>query len=224
MVRKAEGLARKGSQKWLQKVVDEAPAVLNAQIISLLNLSEDEIITWLSPLVADDFAEYQDQAFLDRLQIKLPKVSLKDFWPTRGPVWDGLAKSDSGKVFLFEAKSHIPEIVSPGTAAGPKSLARIQQSLVETKRYLGVKAKQDWSASFYQYTNRLAHLYLLRVLNDIPAYLVFVHFVNDTEMNGPQSRIEWQGAIKLLHSYLGIGRHKLSRYIADVFVDVKKDL
>jgi len=223
MVRKAEGLAKKGSQMWLQSVVNETPDVLNAQIITQLNLPETEIISWLSPLAADDFAEYQDQAFLDRLQIKLPNVSLKDFWPTRGPVWDGLARSTSGKVFLIEAKSHIAEIVSPGTAAGPKSLAMIQQSLTETKKYLGVGAKQDWSASFYQYTNRLAHLYLLRVLNNIPAYLLFVHFVNDVDMNGPQSRGEWQGAIKLLHSYLGIGRHKLSRYIADAFVDVKKN-
>jgi len=120
MSRKAEGLAKKGSQKWLQKVVNETPDVLNAQIINQLNLPETETITWLSPLAADDFAEYQDQTFLDLLQIKLPDVSLKDFWPTRGPVWDGPVRSDSGKVFLIEAKAHIPEMNSPGTAAGPK--------------------------------------------------------------------------------------------------------
>jgi len=101
MVRKAEGLARKGSQKWLQKVVNETPGVLNAQIITQLNLPGAETITWLSPLAADEFAEYQDQTFLDRLQINLPNVSLQDFWPTRGPVWDGLARSASGKIFLI---------------------------------------------------------------------------------------------------------------------------
>ncbi len=53
---------------------------------------------------------------------------------------------------------------------------------------------------FYQYINRLAHLYLLRVLNKIPAYLVFVYFVND-HTHIPTSRQDqpsppataWQG-------------------------------
>jgi len=91
VAKKVEVLAKKGSQKWLQVVVNETPDVLNAQIITQLKLLQTETITWLSPLAADDFAEYQDQTFLDLLQIKLPNVSLKDFWPTRGPVWDGLA-------------------------------------------------------------------------------------------------------------------------------------
>lgn len=51
---------------------------------------------------------------------------------------------------------------------------------------------------------------------------MLVYFVNDTEMDGPKTKTEWQGAIKLLHSYLGIGKHKLSKYIADVFVDVRE--
>jgi hypothetical protein len=104
VAKKVEVLAKKGSQKWLQVVVNETPDVLNAQIITQLKLLQTETITWLSPLAADDFAEYQDQTFLDLLQIKLPNVSLKDFWPTRGPVWDGLARSENGKVFLIEAK------------------------------------------------------------------------------------------------------------------------
>ena len=41
-------------------------------------------------------------------------------------------------------------------------------------------------------------------------------------MNGPKSKDEWEGAIKLLHTYLGIGRHKLSKYMVDVFVDTNK--
>jgi hypothetical protein len=43
---------------------------------------------------------YIDQAFLDLLEIKLPKVSLSDFWPSRGSVWDGLGRSETGKVFF----------------------------------------------------------------------------------------------------------------------------
>jgi len=76
VAKKVEVLAKKGSQKWLQVVVNETPDVLNAQIITQLKLLQTETITWLSPLAADDFAEYQDQTFLDLLQIKLPNVSL----------------------------------------------------------------------------------------------------------------------------------------------------
>lgn len=157
MGRIAEGVARKGSQKWLQETVNNNQKLLNSLLKSQLRIPRSESIAWLSPLASDNYAEYQDQAFLNLLKIKLPEVSLHEFWP----------------------------------------------------------------ASFYQYTNRLDHLYLLRVLNDLPAYLVFVCFVNDTEMNGPKSKEVWQGALKLLHSYLGIGRHKLSKYIADVFIELK---
>jgi len=80
--------------------------------------------------------------------------------------------------------------------------------------------EHDWTSTFYQYTNRLAHLYLLRALNEVPAYLVFVYFVNDKEMNGPQSIDEWHGALSPLTSYLGIGSHRLKKYIADIFIDV----
>jgi hypothetical protein len=212
--------AIKGSQKWIQKLVNEKPDLLNSLIRAKLDLSDTDKITWLSPIVEDGYAEYRDQAFLDLLGINLTKVCLSAFWPSRGPVWDGLGRSETGKVFLVEAKSHIAEVLSPKTGAGAKSLRKIKKSLYETKSFLNSTSEHDWTSTFYQYTNRLAHLYLLRVLNEVPAYLAFVYFVNDKEMNGPQSIDEWFGAIKLLHSFLGIGRHKLSKYIADIFIDI----
>jgi hypothetical protein len=156
-----------------------------------------------------------------RLSSKLPNVSLSDFWPSKCPVWDGLDRSDRRNVFLVEAKSHIAEVLSPKTGAGVKSLGKIKKSLNETKTLLHSNSDHDWSSIFYQYTNRLAHLYLLRALNQVPAYLVFVYFVNDKEMNGPKSIDEWIGALSLLKSYLGAGRHRLDKYIAEIFVDVK---
>ena len=122
---------------------------------------------------------------------------------------------------MLEAKSHISELLSPKTGAGETSLRKIKKSLDETKTFLHSNSEHDWTSTFYQYTNRLAHLYLLRVLNEVPAYLVFVYFMNDKDMNGPRSIDEWSGAIALLHSFLGIGRHKLSKYIADIFIDVQ---
>ena len=38
----------------------------------------------------------------------------------------------------------------------------------------------------------------------IPAYLVFVYFLNDAKINGPVTIDTWKGAIELLHKYLGI--------------------
>lgn len=210
----------KGSQKWIQKLVNEKPDLLNLLIRTQLDLPDTDKITWHSPLAEDGFAEYQDQTFLDLLNIKFPKASLSDFWPSRGPVWDGLGKSETGKVFLIEAKSHISEVLSPKTGAGVKSLKKIKKSLDETKSFLNSNSEHDWTSTFCQYTNRLAHLYLLKALNEMPAYLVFVYFVNDKEMSGTKSIDEWNGALSLLTSYLGIGRHRLQHYIADIFIDV----
>jgi len=214
-------LAAKGSQKWIQKLINEKPDLLTSPIGTQLDLPGTEIITWLSPIADDEYSEYQDQAFLDLLGIKLSKVSLSDFWPSRGPVWDGLGKSDTGRVFLVEAKSHISEVLSPKTGAGVKSLRQIKKSLNETKTFLHSNSDHDWTTIFYQYTNRLAHLYLLGALNEVPAYLVFVYFVNDKDMNGPKSVDEWIGALSLLKSYLGVTRHRLDKYVAEIFIDVK---
>jgi len=53
------------------------------------------------------------------------------------------------------------------------------------------------------------------------ARLVFIYFIGATDVGGPTSRLEWEGAIKVTEAYLGIGRHKLSSYIHHVFVDVR---
>ena len=220
MPRIFQGPAVKGSQKWIQKLINEKPDLLTSLVRTQLGIPHPDNIAWLSPLAEDEYAEYQDQAFIDLPNIKLPNVSLSDFWPSRGPVWDGLGRSETGTAFLVEAKSHISEVLSPKTGAREKSLKKIKKSLDDTKTFLHSSSEHDWSSIFYQYTNRLAHLYLLRSLNEVPAYLVFVYFVNDNDMNGPTSIDEWNGALSLLTSYLGRGRHRLKQYIADIFIDI----
>jgi hypothetical protein len=213
--------AQKGSQKWIQSLVNDHPTLLNDRIIQSAKLPEGEHIDWLSPLATDNHAEYRDQAFLDLLKIALPKRTLQDFWPERGPQWDALGRAEGGTVFFVEAKSHIPEIISHLGAKSEKSKDKILASLNETKRYLNSPQKSDWSSPFYQYANRIAHLYLLRVLNSVPAYLVFVYFLNDKDMGGPNSKEEWLGAIRLVHAYFGLGRNRLEPFILKVFCDVK---
>jgi len=107
MPRIPQGPAIRGSQKWIQKLVNEKPDLLNSLIKTQLNLPDTDNITWLSPIAEDEYAEYQDQALLDLLGIKLPKVSLSPFWPSRGPVWDGLDKFKTGEIFSADFISRL---------------------------------------------------------------------------------------------------------------------
>ncbi len=215
--------AIRGSQKWLQLMVNKTPDQLAAHLRSALRLADNRHLQWLSPLVDDDYAEYRDQAFLDRLGIKLPSRSLESFWPTRGPVWDGLGRVDSGELILVEAKAHVPEMASPPSVASEASLIKIRAGLEALRAHIGATAPADWTGKLYQYTNRLAHLYLLRELNGLPAHLVFIYFTGDTDMRGPETRQEWRGAIELAHALLGLPRrHRMSAYVHEVFIDVRE--
>ena len=79
----------------------------------------------------------------------------------------------------------------------------------------------DWSGKLYQYANRIAHLYLLRELNRIPAYLLFIYFIGDRDVDGPQTTEEWKAAIEEAERALGLPtRHRLSDYVVDIFVHV----
>jgi hypothetical protein len=215
-------LAKSGSQKWLQIAVNEKPYILNKAILKQLPDAKNQNISWLSPIKSDNYAEYRDNGFLKLLNIKLPNRSLSSFWPRLGPQWDGLGKTSNGDLLLVEAKSHISEICSPPSGASEKSLEKIRKSFSEVQKAFRMRAKYDWTHTFYQYANRIAHLYLLRELNNQPAYLILLGFLNDKEMNGPTSKEEWHGAIKLLETYLGLPeKHKLSDYILHVYLDIK---
>jgi hypothetical protein len=209
----------KGSLKWIQHVVNDHPDILNRTIDVSIGIEQEQPIEWLSPKAKDDYAEYRDQAFLDLLGIKLSKRKLKDFWPNRGPQWDALGRIENKAYFLVEAKAHVSEIISSSLAGSPASKALINKSLNETKDYLKLNPDFELTKVFYQYSNRLAHLYLLRKLNNIPAYLVFVYFINDYTHISTR-REEWNGALQLMHNLIGINRHKFSKFIIDVFIDV----
>ena len=78
---------------------------------------------------------------------------------------------------------------------------------------------QFWQKS--EYANRIAHLYFLRVLNGINAYLVNIYFINDNSVAGPKSIDEWRGALTIIKHYLGIPKkNKLENYMIDIFIDV----
>ena len=222
-MREKQGPRLRGSQRWLQIAVNRCPDVIDSAIVKALDLCPGEEIEWLSPLESDCFAEYRDAQFLERLGVSLKKRPLKDFWPRKGPQWDGLARIGGDRLLLLEAKANIPELDSTPTGATGKSLKKIKKALAETRKFLKVKSETDWSQCFYQYANRLAHLYLLRELNGLDAFLVFVYFVDDRTVpnRDPVSREGWEAAISLATKHLGISpRRCASENVKDVFIDV----
>jgi hypothetical protein len=211
-------LGRKGSLKWMQAMVNDHPLQLSAVVGASINAPPDAI-QWVSPMVGDDYAEYRDQGFLDRLGVSLGRYPIKDFWPARGPQWDALGRVGD-RVILVEAKAHLAELKSSPSQAGPASMDRIRASLGLVKSSLGVASAVDWTGLYYQYANRLAHLYLLCQLNHIPAELVHLCFLNDRDINGPASAEEWQVGFEQAEAVLGIQDHPLLRHVHHVFVDV----
>ena len=210
----------KGSQRWLQKLANRQPELLNDTLRCQLGLTDRKMITWLSPRESDDFAEYRDQEFLECLGISLEYRSLASFWPSNGPQWDALGKTSCGDLLIVEAKAHTPELESPPCGACPSSLALIQQSLREAGQHFKAETTIGWSKVYYQYANRLAHLYFLRELNRLPAWLIFLYFVKAEDVAGPKSAEEWRPAIETMHTHLGVTPSQLGPYVIDVFVDV----
>lgn len=210
----------RGSLKDIQVLVNRNQDLIDNFLKSSFDDLADQKIIWTSPIEQDDFAEYRDNDFLIKLGLDPTEIKLDTFWPSKGPQWDALAKTTNGHVILVEAKANIPELVSPATGAGETSKTIIDKSLNDTKEFLNLTNDINWSGKFYQYTNRLAHLFFLREKCHKPAFLVNIYFIGDDSVSGPKTKQEWEGALKVLHTYLSLSHHKLSKYMADIFIDV----
>jgi hypothetical protein len=206
------------SEHWLRILVNEKQEIIDSELNRAFSWNDEEV-KWLSPLAKNSFAEYYDEAFLELLEITNLKKTLREFWPAGGPRWDALAKTSGGKVVLVEAKAYIEEVVDGGTRAGPPSRERILSALEQTKAYCSVKQEIKWDGAFYQYANRVAHLYYLSVMNKIDAYLVFLYFVNAPDVPSPCTRDNWVGAIRAVKAALGLGRNRLTLRVTEVFID-----
>lgn len=223
MSRVSQPPGERGSLKWIQRAVNEAWPSLNEPILNAVG--KDQTIDWRSPLLADDYAEYRDGTFVERLGLGHLRPQLAAFWPSGGPQWDALGVTSSGTVLLVEAKAHIAEMCSPGSGASEASLNLIKCRLYETAEALRAKRERaDWHVVFYQLANRLAHLHWLRD-QGVDARLVLVNFLNDKEMAGPTSAAEWMAAYHVALHALGLSpRHRLARYVIEVFPDVRGHL
>ncbi len=220
------GSAHKGSQLHLQNLVNRYTDLLNCLLLSASPSLRKYVAAhpdWVSPLETEEFREYRDAAFLKKVGLPQLVDELASFWPAGGPAWDGLAtvvgKNGGKGVILLEAKSHAAELRGPGSQASDPSRHRIIRSLEAVKEYLGVPRGADWvSSPYYQYANRLAHLYFLHELAQVPTWLVFLYFVNDVEQNGPRTVAEWEPVLAEIKSSLQLPiDHRLSARVVTLF-------
>jgi hypothetical protein len=202
--------ASKGSQKWLQYCVEHRPDLLQVDALGPVD--------WVSPIRGDGFAEYRDRQFLGKVKLSGLADELAAFWPARGPQWDGLGLAD-GKVVLVEAKSHLRELLSSPSAAGPVSRLRIEAALERARSSLGGTGSASWASNYYQLANRLAHLDFLRS-RGIDAHLLLVGFINDHEMKGPKSTGEWAKAYTSAFQVLGLDASSTASFVHHLHPDV----
>jgi hypothetical protein len=210
----------KGSQKWIQDIINDCPEVLNTLIRGKIASLSDREIQWTSPLEQHKFAEYRDAAFLINLDLQEFTEKLAKFWPKMGPQWDALGRTADGEVcILVEAKANVPALVSFCGAKDKGSLKTISASLAETQGWLNCREPRvDWKCSFYQYANRLAHLYFLREKAHEEAYLVLLYFVNDPT-HICTNREVWDSALKLQNKLMGLSAKSLAGKVVDIFIN-----
>jgi hypothetical protein len=104
MTRFEQPKAERGSQKCLQCAVNPDQSLLDSLLLP--KLRNVKTITWCSPLKNDQYAEYRDAGFLQKIGREDRTQELEEFWPQRGPQWDGLAQCDNGSVtLLVEARA-----------------------------------------------------------------------------------------------------------------------
>jgi hypothetical protein len=210
----------KGSQKLIQDIINDYPEVLNDHIRNKIASLSNRKICWVSPLKIDEYAEYRDTAFLNKLGLGKLSEKMNDFWPKNGPQWDALGKTTDGKVVvLVEAKANVPELASFCGAKDTESLKTISERLNETQRWLTIRGPYiDWKSGFYQYANRLAHLYFLRKKAKIESYLIFLYLVGDSS-HIRTSQDEWKSALKLQKKLLGLTAESLTGKVIDLFIN-----
>ena len=231
MARRHSGRAVKGSRFHLQCLVNGDPRIdLNNFILARSQSLSDYAngqFEWKSPLKSQGYIEYRDAAFLT--QVGLPQLGecLSSFWPRLGPCWDALAtvpgKDDGHGVILVEAKSHVTELGTNSSVCGAKakSLNLIKASLEISKKALGVEKETDWLGKYYQYANRLAHLYWLNS-QQIPVWMVFLYFMGDINQRGPEAELDWRKHLTLMKTELGLlENHILSDRIVEVFIPLE---
>jgi hypothetical protein len=178
------------------------------------------VINWVSPLREDHFREYRDGAFLKRLRLPDLAGQLAEYWPSRGPRWDALARltrpgdDRTSGILLIEAKSYPGEMYSGGCRANEQARKKIAPALNASRSLFG-SSSGDWTGPLYQCANRLAHVDFFRSVAKVPAWFVMVCFVGDSRK--PTSREDWAPALRTARRSLGFQGDAIP-FTAEVFL------
>lgn len=214
-----QGKGKRGSLKWVQRLVNEREELFRGRLVRPLQLKSGDQIEWVSPL-APHFTEFRDADFLKEIHQQDLAGKLREFWPKHGPQWDALGLLGQSTVLLVEAKAHIAEVFTTIGAKAPSSRRKIEKAFQTTRDDLDLRTPYPWTAPFYQYANRVAHLHFLHNICRVPTYLIFVNFMGDTDMDGPRTKQEWQATSRHIKQYLGVGDSEIVDRIVDLFVNV----
>ena len=191
---------------------------MNEEIIShspslLAFIPREQIIDWKSPLVHEEYREYQDDFlkfyYNDAISLQESNQLLREFWPKNGPVWDGIGIVEGAEqkgLILVEAKAHIRETSSKIRATSELSISQITETITVTQKQFGSTTYNTsitpWLNEYYQ-LDRLAYLYLLNQKLQIPTWLIQVHFIGDsTHIN--TSKEQWIAHYQKVFKTLGI--------------------
>ncbi len=201
----------RGSKLQVQIYVNRRPGDLSQTVLAALPTLAERTrkLCWTAPLEHERFAEPSDEQFLRAVGYGDLADQLSSFWPARGPVWDALAVAvlPSGRpgIVLAEGKSYPGEFHGGGAqAVSDSSKQKISAALVATQRWLGVEEDADrWLGSLYQSANRYAHLYWLREVVGVEAWLAHILFLED-KTHRSASRAEWESELPRIERKLGL--------------------
>ena len=217
----SKGKGKKGSKFWMDTCVE------NIELKEVLDSKIGDVLTWVSPLASEDYAEYELKQCNEMLGLGKDEIKRKfSFWPSRGksPQWDGIAIGDGGKtLYLFEAKAHLAEVESGKTFAEGSNRDKIIESMKQIHDcYYSEGDFEYWKSKYYQIGNRLTFLHKLQEM-ELEKFdgikLVFLNFVNDRTNNKATSLESWKKYMDEVFVHV-IGHSDLPEDILEVFLDV----
>jgi hypothetical protein len=220
-----KGRAYAGSQLQVQIYVARRQAELSVAVTRAIG--SDDLATsirWTAPLEDQRFVEPYDGRFLEALELAQHHDELKRFWPEGGPRWDALAvvgqQGHPELAILVEAKSYPGEVYGPGCqASAESSVTQITAALRDTRAWLHASNAPDWTGRLYQYANHLAHLYFMRQVLNVPAWLVNLCFIGDST-TGPTTELQWRAALPSFKKELGFADGTIP-YVVDVLLQAR---
>lgn len=190
--------AIKGSRFWIQTIVNGDLKCLDKK----QTLSEiiGENISWKSPLVSENYKEYQ----LRNINEEYKDIS-SEFWTdTRGkhPEWDAIGYGDSETLYIVEATSYAGEgkIKAMDRDVNRESIVK---ALKNTHKELGAINEFNekiWLEEYFQLTNRIAFWHNFNKAG-VKTKLIYLNIVNDPtdpdkKESYPTSQEEWESYYK----------------------------